>query len=170
MTIETPSIDETPDETSSLQTWIQRLHKEHGQVDWKNPPRFAVVVIDCVKADWATIPPEFEARGLRGVYETFIVDLHSATHCCELTPSYWLEPLEVVLDVDINASDKDKDYLDLQKFESYPLSDGHYTWCMHLESNRHGTIIDTWEPELKPGDDEPTIEDAREVWVSNSPL
>lgn len=155
----------------SLTEWVARLHREKGQVDWANPPRFAVVAIDCVAAGWATIPPDLAARGLAGVWETFVVDLHEATHCCELTPSYWLEPLEVVLDISSEASDEERDKLESEKWDYYPSDDGHYVWCSTLRAGRHGTIIDTWAPDDSADpDDQPSIDDAREMWQGNCPL
>jgi hypothetical protein len=77
----------------------------------------------------------------------------------------------VVLDNDLDAKESDRDWLDSNKWEYNPSDEGHYVWCRVIESGGHGTIIDTSTPDgdFDPGD-EPTIEDAREMWQSNCPL
>jgi len=145
---------------------LERLRK---QVDWEarkgveHPqPRFLVVAVDNVAAGWATLP---EDGTIEAYFTTYVVDTWVKTHCCDLSPSYWLEEVSNVVLYREDLPEEDKDQLDREW--CYGQDDcSCYVYCRDIESGKSRfVIIDTID-----GDEDMTIEEAREAEQGNPSL
>ena len=65
------------------------------------------------------------------ILQVYVFDRASCTHCCELTPSYWLEPAYCTVATTDEATDEERDAVD-QRY-CYEPSEGCYIWCRDVE-------------------------------------
>lgn len=147
---------------------LERLRK---QVDWKSrkgvehpQPRFLVIGFDNVASGHSEIPEDLVGV-VEAYFTTYVVDTWSKTHLCELLPSYWLEEVRNVLFVSNDVPERQRD--ELEDEWCYSQEDGScYVHCCDIESGKgRFVIIDTIV-----GDEDMTIEEAREVEQGNPSL
>jgi len=78
---------------------------------------------------------EADAPHIKQIRSVYLYDKNERTHCCELTPSYWLEHLydEVILTPDAALSDDEREAL-YSKYEDTPYDEqGIYVHCHSID-------------------------------------
>ena len=119
--------------------------------------QFTVVAMDESK-DWE--PVILSACG-GTIYTLYVFDPQERTHCCEFTPSFWLEPFEVEpisLPDDDEALEKLREELDEGRIQG---TNSCYVHCHRIEA-----LGDEFKLS-EDFDDDTTLEDAAEYFSAN---
>lgn len=93
------------------------------------------------------------------IIDTFMYDRSVRTHCCELTPSYWLVYLHTEIEWQGFPSDEVRERID-QRY-AHEETDDIYVHCHEVEAARQMNVA-YGEPA--------TQEEAREYWQGNCPF
>ena len=150
---------------------LERLRKA---VDWeavskKQNPRWIIVAIDNVAAGYATIPEDLKGV-IEGYFTVYVIDAWQITHCCEITPSYWLEEVENALFQSYDTPEEDRDLL----WEEWCLGQddtSHYAHCRLVEAGGHGVVIQTFDYEAGDEEDDlKAMENVRAAYAGSPTL
>lgn len=96
---------------------------------------------------------------IRRIIDTFMYDRSEVTHCCELTPSYWLVYLHTEIEWQGEPSEEIRERID-ERY-AHEETDDMYVHCAEIAGAK----------ELHIAYGEPATEDeAREYWQGNYPF
>lgn len=120
-----------------------------------------------------TFPPEFWAVGLdvtkhyeieeedkpyiSQIVDVFVYNRNECTHCCELTPSYWLMYVDTFVRFGPTPSDEVKERIDSRY--CHEATEDCYVHCSDVDKLKRWNVKVPGEPK--------TMEEAHENWVSN---
>lgn len=96
---------------------------------------------------------------IKNIYTAFMLDDSERTYCCELTPSYYLDPVCTGLEVYKHVSGERQEEL-----WELVCAGGVYPCYMHCSD------VETLECELWKGESPEDADEAREFWQGNPPF
>lgn len=134
------------------------------------PHDFRAIAID--ETRYYAIAPE-DAPSIKRILQVYVYDASQHTYCCEITPSYYLDPLYTIVEVGADVSDAERDAL--QEKYGYEPADACYFHCHVIEAmeKAHPDLCARWG--VSDADDWARVdgdpmEHVREYWQANCPL
>jgi hypothetical protein len=100
------------------------------------------------------------AKKAKHIWKVYFYDASEVTNCCELIPSYWLEPITCIWD----AEDLDDETIDTIISEDLQDCDGNYFHCNYIDKLPNNIDLSERNFELDGLTEEEIREKTREVY------